>query len=164
MRWGAGSDAAAQAGTEAAGGRRCSGCTTTTARRSAGARRYRATGARREEGLGSRELVERGIDQTERALLSERVPAGEKVPSLFEPRHRRPAPDPAADRSDGGGGGLPAAAHERGEVTQGCFYLLAVMDRATPHVLAWRLSNTMDTFLLLRSSRRRAALARAGDP
>ncbi|WP_419164382.1 IS3 family transposase [Candidatus Palauibacter sp.] len=29
-------------------------------------------------------------------------------------------------------------------VTQGFFYLVAVMDRATRHVLAWRLSNTMD--------------------
>ena len=30
-------------------------------------------------------------------------------------------------------------------VTQGFFYLVAVMDWATRHVLAWRLSNTMDT-------------------
>ena len=29
-------------------------------------------------------------------------------------------------------------------VTQGFFYLVAVMDWATRHVLAWRLSNTMD--------------------
>ena len=29
-------------------------------------------------------------------------------------------------------------------VSQGFFYLVAVMDRATRHVLAWRLSNTMD--------------------
>ena len=29
-------------------------------------------------------------------------------------------------------------------VTQGFFYLVAVMDRATRHVLSWRLSNTMD--------------------
>lgn len=30
-------------------------------------------------------------------------------------------------------------------VTQGFFYLVAVMDWATRHVLSWRLSNTMDT-------------------
>ena len=29
-------------------------------------------------------------------------------------------------------------------VTQGFFYLVAVMDWAARHVLAWRLSNTMD--------------------
>ena len=29
-------------------------------------------------------------------------------------------------------------------VTQGFFYLVAVMDWATRHVLSWRLSNTMD--------------------
>ncbi len=29
-------------------------------------------------------------------------------------------------------------------VSQGCFYLVAVMDWATRHVLSWRLSNTMD--------------------
>ena len=86
---------------------------------------------------------------------------------------RGPAPDPAAHAPDGGGGNL-AAAHElagpehrvfpyllRGleisradhvwcadityvPVTQGFFYLVAVMDWATRHVLAWRLSNTMD--------------------
>ena len=77
--------------------------------------------------------------------------------------------DPAAHAPDGGGGNLPAArtsvaggAHllrgltiSRADhvwcadityvpVTQGFFYLVAVMDWATRHVLAWRLSNTMD--------------------
>ncbi len=79
-------------------------------------------------------------------------------------RHCGPTPYPAAHAPDGDGGNLPAAAHERGEsaapglpiscaacrssghvpVTQGFFYLVAVMDWATRHVLAWRLSNTMD--------------------
>ena len=32
-------------------------------------------------------------------------------------------------------------------VTRGFFYLVAVMDWATRHLLAWRLSNTMDVSL-----------------
>ena len=48
-------------------------------------------------------------------------------------------------------------------VTQGFFYLVAVMDWATRHVLAWRLSNTMDADVLRRGSGRRAH-PRAGDP
>ncbi|WP_419937409.1 hypothetical protein [Candidatus Palauibacter sp.] len=40
----------------------------------------------REDMVGYRELVERVIDQTERRVLKgEKVPAGEKVLSLFEP-------------------------------------------------------------------------------
>ena len=36
-------------------------------------------------------------------------------------------------------------------VTQGFFYLVAVMDWATRHVLAWRLSNTMDATFRVRA-------------
>ena len=84
------------------------------------------------------------------------------------------APDPAAHGGHGAGGDLPAATHQRSgpgasdlpyrlrglaisradqvwcadityvPVSRGFFYLVAVMDWATRHVLAWRLSNTMD--------------------
>ena len=36
-------------------------------------------------------------------------------------------------------------------VTQGFFYLVAVMDWATRHVLTWRLSNTMDASFCVRA-------------
>jgi putative transposase len=39
-------------------------------------------------------------------------------------------------------------------VQRGFLYLVAIMDWATRHVLAWRLSNTMDTRFLRRSSER----------
>ena len=49
-------------------------------------------------------------------------------------------------------------------VTQGFFYLVAVMDWATRHVLAWRLSNTMDASFCVPGAGRRAGLAGPGDP
>lgn len=52
--------------------------------------------------------------------------------------------------------------------TEGFFCLVAVMDRATRHLLAWRLSNTVDTPLLVEAldgalARKRRAWGRSND-
>ena len=104
----------------------------------------------------------------------------------------RPSSDPAADAADGPGGDLPGAqdqqsapsaqdlslsAREPGDrPLRSCLvrrhhlhpgaarvlYLVAIMDWATRHVLAWRLSNTMDTGFCIEALRE--AMARHGKP
>ena len=49
-------------------------------------------------------------------------------------------------------------------VTQGIFYLVAVMDWATRHVLSWRLSNTMDATFCIGGTGRRAHPGDTRDP
>ena len=49
-------------------------------------------------------------------------------------------------------------------VTQGFFYLVAVMDWATRHVLSWRLSNTMDASFCVGALGDALVLATPGDP
>lgn len=113
------------------------------------------------------------MDETAHGVPFLRAPAYDAAPAPRR-RRGRPTPDPAAHAAGGGGGGLTVPADERGEPgapdlslpaarprhreggrdvvrrhhlcpsDAGVFDLVAVMDWATRHVLAWRLSNTMD--------------------